>query len=175
MNATLMKQLLGISYAHASVTIRPVQADDVEPILEMHQRLSSHTLYNRYHADRLPTRQEIEQLVYINGENGRALVAAIPGTTPKIVGLAYYIVIGDGTAETAFLVEDLYQGQGIGRRLMQALTQIAANEDICIFNARVLSTNRPMLHLLNTSGRLIDKKLDFGAFELKVDICLAGD
>jgi GNAT superfamily N-acetyltransferase len=162
---------LGTSTPPASVIIRPAELDDVEPILEMHERLSSDTLYNRYHANRLPSQSEIEHIVQLNGQNGRSFVAAIPGKRPKIVGLALYIITEQGTAETAFLVEDLYQGQGIGRRLMQALSQAATKEDICILNARVLRSNRPMMHLLYTSGQLIDKKSDYGALELQVDIC----
>jgi hypothetical protein len=54
---------------------------------------------------------------------------------------------------------------------MQALTRAAAGEDICLFSARVLTSNKPMIHLLRTSGQLIDKKIDYGAYELKIDIC----
>lgn len=171
MNNALMNQILGISTTPPSVTIRAARPDDVEPIMEMHQRLSGDTLYQRYHINRLPSRKEIEQIIQVDGENGRVLVAAVPGQTSKIVGLAFYVITEQGTAETAFLVEDLYQGQGLGRRLMQALTRAAASENICQFSARVLTSNKPMIHLLKTSGQLIDKRIDYGAYELKIDIC----
>lgn len=171
MNSTLMRRLLGEAAVPASLIIRPMQPDDIDPILEMHTRLSTDSLYKRYHMVRVPTRQEIERIANMERENGGVMVAAILGVKPKIVGLAYYVVTGQDTAETAFLVEDMYQGQGIGRRLMQALTWVAAAQDICYFNARVLPTNKPMIHLLHKSGQLVHKKRDYGAFEMHLDIC----
>ena len=171
MNSTLMRRLLGETAAPASLTIRPVLIDDVDLILEMHFRLSKDSLYKRYHIARQPTRQEIERIANLDNESGRVMVAAIQGVKPKIVGLAYYVVTGTDTAETAFLVEDMYQGQGIGRRLMRALTHAAAAQDICYFNARVLPTNQSMIHLLYKNGRVVHKKRDYGAFEIRLDIC----
>lgn len=171
MNSTLMRNILGETAAQTAVTIRPVKRDDVEQILAMHQRLSSDSLYNRYHIARIPTRQEIEGVIELDGENGRVLVASVSGRVSKIVGMAFYVVTDEGTAETAFLVEDLYQGQGIGRRLMTALSQAAAAEAICFFDSLVLSSNKPMLHLLYQSGQLVYKKRDYGAIEVRTDIC----
>jgi ribosomal protein S18 acetylase RimI-like enzyme len=171
MNSTLMRRLLGETAAPASLTIRPAQNNDIDLILEMHQRLSDDSLYNRYHIARIPSRKEIERIIDLEGENGRVMVAAILGAKPKIVGLAYYVVTGQDTAETAFLVEDMYQGQGIGGWLMEALTRSAATQEICFFDARVLPSNQPMIHLLHRSGQLVYKKKDYGAFEMRLDIC----
>jgi GNAT superfamily N-acetyltransferase len=85
--------------------------------------------------------------------------------------MAYYVVTDEGTAETAFLVEDLYQGQGIGRRFMNALSQAAKAESICFFDSRVLPSNKAMLRLLYLSGQLVHKKRDYDAFEMRTDIC----
>lgn len=171
MNSTLIRNILGRTAAQSAVSIRPVHLDDAEQILAMHRRLSNDSLYNRYHIARIPTMQEIKRIIELDGEDGRVLVATVSDRVPKIIGMAFYVVTEEGTAETAFLVEDLYQGQGIGRRLMNALSQAAMAESICVFDSRVLPSNKPMLHLLYQSGRLVHKKRDYGAVEVRTDIC----
>lgn len=154
----------------AALIFRPVQADDVEFILEMHQRLSEETIYSRYHSPRVPTRQEIIQICQLAGVNGRAIVAAIAGKKPAIVGMAYYIASGPDTAETALLVEDRYQGQGIGKRLLCQLTCLAMAQGICFFDAYVLPANKPMLHLLHSTGLVVHNWLGYGAREMRVQL-----
>lgn len=170
-SSTLMKGLFPDAITPASVVIRPVQTDDVDLILDMHNRLSTNSLYMRYHSPRMPTREEIERMCRLDGTNGRVVVAAIPGSKPRIVGMAYYVVTDQDTAETALLVEDLYQGQGIGRRLMQRLTQLAVDQGICFFDALTLSSNDRMIRLLHQTGHLVRNRLDHGTREMRVELC----
>lgn len=155
----------------ASIVIRPVQPNDVELIMEMHQRLSSDSLYRRYHGPRIPPRPEIEQICRLDGENGRAVVAATYDQKPAVVGIAYYVVSGQGVADTAFLVEDGYQGLGIGKRLMQQLSNLAQAQGICFFDAHVLPSNRPMIRLLRHSGQLVQNVSSYGARDMRVQLC----
>ncbi len=168
LNPTLKNYLLTETTIPAELVIRPVQADDVDLILEMHQRLSDETLYKRYHSPRVPTRRDIEQICMLPRENGRVLVTAVAGKNPKIVGMAYYVKTNHNTAETAFLVEDTYQGLGIGRRLLQQLTWLAIRQGVHFFDARVLPSNQTMLHLLHQTGQMVSNKLDYGAREIRV-------
>lgn len=153
-----------------SINIRPAQANDVEMILAMHQRLSADSIYKRYHSPRQPTRGEIEQICALSGKNGRVLAATIPGQTPLVVGMAYYVVTGQDAAETAFLVEDNYQGQGIGKRLVKHLKEQAVAQGIRFFDADVLSSNRPMIHLLRHAGQLVHNRTDYATSEIQVQL-----
>ncbi|MAU00857.1 MAG: hypothetical protein CL608_27245 [Anaerolineaceae bacterium] len=154
----------------ASLIFRPVQAEDVDLIVEMHERSSAQTIFSRYHSPRVPTRQEIAQICQLNGENGRAIVAAIGGKNPAVVGLAYYIASAPDTAELALLVEDRYQGQGVGKQLLHQLTATAVAQGIHVFEAFVLPTNKPMLHLLHQTGQVMQNKLVYGAREMRIQL-----
>lgn len=154
----------------ASLIFRPAQADDVELIVEMHQRLSEETIYNRYHYPRVPAWQEIAQICRLADGNGRAIVAATGGKKPAIVGMAYYIISGLEIAEMALLVEDRFQGQGIGTRLLHQLTELAVAQGICFFDAYVLPSNKPMIHLLHSTGPVVHNRLDYGAREMRVQL-----
>ena len=173
MNPTVMRSFLidsSITYAPTSVIVRPVQANDIDPILEMHQRLSDDSLYKRYHTPRVPSRKELNPICQLNDENGRAFVAVTSNNYPMIVGMAYYIVTGWDSAEAAFLVEDRYQGQGIGKQLMRCLKRQAVVQGIRYFDASVLPSNQPMIHLLRRNGRLVHNKSGYGSREMRIQL-----
>ncbi len=172
MNSAYIKNLLPYNTATpASIIIRPMQKNDVDLIMEMHDRLSTNSLYMRYHTPRNPTREEIEKICRLNGTYGRVVVAALPGLKSKIVGMAYYVVTSHDTAETAFLVEDLYQGQGIGRRMMEHLKRLAIAQGVCYFDADVLPSNERMFYLLHKSGNIVQNRLEYGTRELRLELC----
>ncbi|MFZ0546546.1 MAG: GNAT family N-acetyltransferase [Candidatus Promineifilaceae bacterium] len=152
------------------LTLRPVQTSDVDLLVAMHGRLSTTSLYNRYHLPRVPTRQEIEQVCQLDGMNGAAIVAVLPAKEQQIVGLGYYLVTGEATAETAFVVEDSYQGLGIGRQLLRELIKVARKAGVRFFDAYVLPSNRPMMRLLTHAGSVIYNRIDYGAREIRVQI-----
>lgn len=154
----------------SSLIFRPVQAEDVDLLIEMHQRSSERTIYSRYHSPRVPTRQEMAHICQLDGENGRAVVAAVDSFEPMIVGLAYYIVSGPEAAEPALMVEDRYQGQGVGKQLLRHLTELAVAQGAYFFDAYVLPTNKPMIHLLYKTGLVVQNKLDYGTREIRVQL-----
>ncbi len=153
-----------------TLIFRPVEPEDVDLIWKMHQRSSEKTIYSRYHSPRVPTRQEIAQICQLDRENGRAVVAAIGGKKPAVVGLAYYIASAPNAAEPALMVEDRYQGQGVGKQLMHCLTELAVAQGIYFFEAFVLPTNKPMLHLLQQTGQVEQNKLVYGAREMRIQL-----
>ncbi|MBK8903450.1 MAG: GNAT family N-acetyltransferase [Anaerolineaceae bacterium] len=156
--------------SRTALIFRPVQAEDADLIVAMHQRLSEETVFRRYHSPRVPTRREIDQICQLSGENGRTLAATVSGKNTAVVGLAYYVVSAANTAEMALLVEDRYQGQGIGKRLLQQLVALAVAQGICYFDAFVLPTNKAMLHLLEQTGPMVYNRLGYGARELRIQL-----
>jgi RimJ/RimL family protein N-acetyltransferase len=158
------------NYTLSDIVIRPGQLEDVDLIVEMHQRLSKESLYKRYHSPRMPSRAEIVAMCQLEEGNGRLLVAAIPGRRPQIIGMAYYVLSGE-TAETAFLVEDRFQGQGIGKRLLRSLARQALMQGICYFDAYIMPSNRIMINLLRKAGQLVFDNLVYGTREMRVHLC----
>ena len=69
-----------------------------------------------------------------------------------IIGSGSYVRIEKEAAEVAFIVEEDYHGQGIARRLLACLAQIAKDRGIARFEADVLPHNRAMLHVFLASG-----------------------
>jgi GNAT superfamily N-acetyltransferase len=156
-------------YAQSDIIIRAGRPEDKELIWEMHQRLSDDSLYSRYHSPRIPTKKEIAKICELKPENGRLLVATIPSKRTQIVGMAYYVLSGE-TAEAALLVEDSFQGQGIGKQLLKTLARQALAQGIRFFDAYVLPSNRTMMYLLYQVGQLVYNKLDYGTREIRISL-----
>lgn len=159
-----------LTYGLRDIIIRPGTVEDVDLIMAMHDRLSEASLHKRYHRPWRPSRENMAWVCRLHGENGRLLVAELPGRRPRIVGMAYYVTANQKTAEAAFLVEDRFQGQGVGKQLVQALAQQAVAQGICFFDAFVLISNRTMIHLLEKTGQLIHQKLDMGAYDMRIEL-----
>jgi GNAT superfamily N-acetyltransferase len=144
-----------------AVTIRPIRSDDVQPILDMHQRLSSDSMFLRYLVPYLPTYipAHLYQICNQPAGQGTALVAIHDA---QIIGLGYYVVKPEqpNTAEPALLIEDRFQGQGIGRRLFNRLITTARAQGIYFFDALMHSSNRSMLRLLRHSGHPFNSERD---------------
>jgi RimJ/RimL family protein N-acetyltransferase len=56
------------------------------------------------------------------------------------------------TADVAFVVDDPWQGQGLGTALLARLAKIAQERGLVAFTADVLSSNKGMLGVFQASG-----------------------
>ncbi len=156
----------------APVTVRPVQPSDVVLIQEMHMRLSKESLYSRYLAAHPPSPEDLQRLCFLDGGPGVAMVATVeePQGQEKVVAMACYGVDpGDPTtAEPAILVEDSYQGRGLGRRMGLALCQQANQRGVEAFECFILSANHRVLRLIKGSGLHCESRSSHGLNEIRV-------
>lgn len=130
------------------VTIRLARPEDTEAVAEMHSRSSEQTRYQRYFAPVTDWRED--QLRRIaGGHRGATLVAQ--DALGNIVGLGnVFPDRPDDTvaAEIAVIVEDAWQGRGLGSRLLAHLIELARRQGYAEVVALVLADNSRMLALL---------------------------
>ncbi|WP_116450609.1 GNAT family N-acetyltransferase [Blastococcus litoris] len=131
-----------------AVTTRPVRPADRTLFYRLWPRLSPETIYRRFHAPvhRLPD-ETVRRLVTVDHDLREAVVAVVGG---EVVGVARYDRPSEdpSTAEIAVLVEDAWQGAGVGRQLLASLTDLAARRGVRTFTATVQPDNRPVLGLV---------------------------
>jgi GNAT superfamily N-acetyltransferase len=132
----------------AVVSTRPVRAEDVARFVRLWTRLSPDTVYRRFHAPlrRLPE-TEVRRLVNVDHELREAIVAVV---RDEVVGVARYDRSPEDLRNATFavVVEDAWQGQGLGRRLLSELTELAGSRGVDAFTASVQADNRRMLRLI---------------------------
>ena len=86
---------------------------------------------------------------------------------PELIGVGRYEPTGEpGVAEVAFVVQDGWQGRGLGAVLLREVVAAAQSRGIRRFRAYVLADNHRMLKLLGTRVEVEDRALDAGVVEL---------
>lgn len=137
----------------SAVHVRAVQRDDVPLVEEMHRRLSRETIYHRYFAATTPPRREIERLCTLAQGDGTVYVVTAADDHQRMIGIACYAQQPTCWGELAILIEDAYQGRGLGRKLLRLLTRHATAKGIETMDVNILPSNGAMLHLARNSGR----------------------
>src|SRR4051794_22675856 len=109
---------------------RPVQPDDEQRLVRMWPRLSADTIYRRFHSPLrgLPP-ATVRHLVEVDHDLREALVVE---AGDEVVGVARYdrSLADPASAEFAVVVEDAWQGMGLGRQLVAELTELAGRRGV---------------------------------------------
>ena len=107
----------------------------------------------------------------VDGTNRFALVALDPEEKSEIIGVARYEREGDTDgAEYAALVEDRFQGKGLGIGLTRLLIEAARERGIGRLHALVMYENTPMLRLLRSLGLPERERWQDGARRVEIDL-----
>lgn len=145
------------------VVIRPIRITDEHGLQELFYRLSTESIYQRFfHYKKTHPHQEMQVLVDPDYQSSVALVAApLDDETGTIVGMGRYDVDpATQFADVAFVVDDAWQGQGIGKALLARLVAIGKARGLRGFSADVLSSNKAMLGVFQASGVPVETQRD---------------
>jgi RimJ/RimL family protein N-acetyltransferase len=138
--------------APAGVAVRVIRADDEERLGRLFYRLSPESVYRRFFTlYTAPPAHALRELSHLDHDRRDAVVAVVGD---EVVGVARYAAVGPdatGAAEVAVLVEDAYQGRGLGARLLACVTGLARLHGFRTLVATVLADNRPAIALLHAT------------------------
>jgi len=131
-----------------AVATRPVRPDDLSAFYRLWPRLSPDTVYRRFHSPlhTLPP-EAVQRFVTVDHDLRDAVVGLVGD---DVVGVARYDRSpGDPTvAEIAILVEDAWQGVGLGRQLRGELIRLAALRGVRTLPATVQPDNERVIALI---------------------------
>jgi acetyl coenzyme A synthetase (ADP forming)-like protein len=171
------------------VRIRPIRPEDAELEARFIKRVSPESSYFRFFTVKPElTEEELSYFTHVDYDQRMAFVAIHDDEmvavgrydlieregAPDAVGESATVadesedVAGDGVAEVAFLVEDAYQGRGIGTHLLRLLSAHARLHEVTRFRAFVLAENERMLRVFRDSGYEVRRELSGGLFELEI-------
>ncbi len=157
-----------------SIHFRPIRPEDAPREREFIHRVGPESSYFRFfHVKTDLSPEELRHFTTLDYEDRMAFIA-LDGE--KMVAVGRYDVLNDKStedtkvAEVAFLVEDAYQGRGIGAYLLQHLTVYARLKGITEFEAFVLADNRAMLRLFRDSGYRLTRQLEEGVYSVEFPI-----
>ena len=131
--------------------IRSITPHDAPAVAAFYSRLSPETVVLRYFGPHPQMSfKELDKLTHPDGVDVVVLIAQVH---EMIVAVAqYYREPGRDDAEVAFLVDDSYQGHGIGTILLEHLAAEARRHGIRQFAADTLTENHRMLNVFAAAG-----------------------
>ncbi|HEX6499604.1 MAG TPA: GNAT family N-acetyltransferase [Micromonosporaceae bacterium] len=154
----------------ATVHLRQIEPSDADAIVALHSRFSERTRYLRYFSPypRIPER-DLQRFVNVDHRDREALVVALGD---KLIAVGRYERLGPNhpDAEAAFVVEDAYQGRGIGSVLLEHLAAAARDAGISRFVAEVLPANGAMLRVFADAGYQVEREYEDGVVHLTFPI-----
>jgi RimJ/RimL family protein N-acetyltransferase len=137
-------------------TLRPITPADETALIEFHDRCSEETRYLRFAAAKPQLRPaEAHYLCSVDDHCRGALVIIEPNDPGTIHGVGRWEKVSFISAELAFVIEDAYQGHGLGRALVEATVARAREEGFKRLVTDVLPSNFRMRHLASNYDLVI--------------------
>ena len=153
-----------------TVWIRLARPEDAEAVEAMHGRCSEKSRYQRYFSP-VNEWRDVNLRRITGGHRGATLV--VMSEEGAIVGLGNVFPDspGDGrAAEVAMIVEDAYQGRGVGTRLLRHMLEFAERLGFAEITATVLAENTGMLRVLEAPGLSWTKELEQGVLTMRAPL-----
>jgi acetyltransferase len=160
------------------VLIRPIRPEDEPLLVRLHQALSERTVYLRYFQPlKLSQRTAHERLTRICFiDYDREMVFVVEKKkddgSPEIIAIGRLSKLrGSGqVAELAVLVDDRYQGLGLGTELYRRLIAVARDEKLKTVVSTILQENREMRAICQKLGFQMEADLDEGTVKAELQV-----
>lgn len=165
-----------ISYRHTfknglTVWFRPIKPSDEDDMRKLFYRFSDKAVYYRYFAPlkTMPHRQ-MQEYVSIDYCNIMSIVGIVmEAGVERIIAEARYAHLHDSSyADVAFVVDERYIGVGIAKHMLDLLINSAKKRDIKGFKADVLTENKPMLKVFESSRYPMHAVVKSGVYEVTI-------
>ncbi len=154
------------------VPVRGIRAGDAAALQRLVGRSSERSVHLRFFGPLKELSDEsARHFADVDGEDRFALVALDPEDPGEIVAVVRYEREGEtGDAEYAALVEDRFQGRGLGIGLTRRLIEAARENGIRRLHAMVLRENTGMLSLLRSLDLPERKQWRDGAEHVEIEL-----
>ena len=153
----------------AHVWFRAIRPDDEPRLVDLYGRLSQHTAYQRFFTvmKRLPP----DWAHFFANVDYRTRLAVVAEREHEgrveLIGVGRYEASDEeAAAEVAFVVQDGWQGRGLGAILLDDITRAGEARGIRRFRAYVLADNHRMLELLTRFTEVLDRRLEDGVVSI---------
>ena len=160
-----------------AVTFRAIRASDKQAMLDAFHGLEPQTIYLRlFTAHGEPSEQTLREWTEVDFDKLVRLVVCLPRPQggEQIIGGASFAMLEPGNpaagAEVSFTIEEDFQGQGLGGKLLAHLARIARARGIKHFVAEVLPENRAMLIVFERSGFAMTHRRGDGVIHVSMQL-----
>ena len=155
------------------IRFRPIKPSDEEQMRRLFYRFSDTAVYYRYfgHVKSMP-HAKIQDYVNVNWSRTMSIVGIDESDDrSRVVAEARYIKEDvRPMAEIVFVVDEAYQGLGIGSFLFQMLKRLAKERGVQGFTADVLFSNQAMMKVFRKGAHALTAKLQNGIYQVEIPL-----
>jgi acetyltransferase len=137
------------------VLLRPIRPEDEALVKGLLENCSEQTLYSRYfHLIKSFPHSFLIRFTQNDYDREIGLAAfGVPPSPEVMTGVGRLVMDPDrNVAEFAVIVADLWQGKGLGEKLISRVIEIARDNGVKLLWGEVLAENVPMLGLMERTG-----------------------
>lgn len=152
---------------------RAIRPSDEEEMRRFFYRFSEEAIHFRYFA---PVREmphdRMQEYVNVDYETTLSVVGVSEAVPPgRVVAEGRYVRAPDRpVAEIAFLVDEEFQGRGVGAFLYRMLARLARDRGVRKFTAAILSSNRRMLAVIERGPFPVTADLADGVYQVTISL-----
>ena len=142
--------------------VRPIRPSDERLLRELFYSFSDKTTYQRFMSlNPRVTRTERLKLINLDYDEQMAFgVFILDGEREELVAISHWHKdVKTNTAEVSFIVNDDWQGKGLGRYLLNVMILAGRKNRIKAFTAETLVNNTGMLKLFYSTGLNVKAEL----------------
>ncbi|MBW3668628.1 MAG: GNAT family N-acetyltransferase [Actinobacteria bacterium] len=154
----------------AVIRLRELHEGDEEALRRLFFRLSPATVRLRFFQPvETPSPRVLHYLADVDHDRRQAIAAVVDD---EVVGVARYDRFRDAPdrAEVAVVVEDAWQGRGVGTMLLNALARDARDHGVASLTATVMGENRRMLSVARRLAPDTRVHLDHGEWAMETPL-----
>lgn len=154
-----------------TVRFRPIRPSDEDEMRRLFYRFSDQAVYYRYFSP-VKTMPHMKMQTYVNVDYEKIL--SVVGTVTdqgmeRIIAEGRYVRLEDSPyADTAFIVDEKYQGSGIASFLFLLLVEEAKKRNVRGFRADVLGDNKAMMKVFEKAPFPLQVVVNAGVYELTI-------
>ena len=153
------------------VSFRAIKPSDEEEMRRLFYRFSNMAVYYRYfgHITTMP-HSKMQEYVNVDWNQTMSIVGLVnEANQGRVIAEARYIKEPHGPyAEVVFVVDEEYQGLGIGTYLYKMLVSMAKERHVQGFTADVLFSNIGMMKIFKNGGLPVKATLENGVYQLTI-------
>ncbi len=145
---------------NTAVTFRPIRPEDEPLLYKFHQTLSDRSVYLRYMSPMLLTErvahERLSRVCFADYDRELPMVAECvdcKDNSPQIMAVGRLSKLyGTNDARFTILVNDQFQGKGLGRQMLKQLLEIGRKEKLERIIASISTDNTAMQHVCEELG-----------------------
>jgi RimJ/RimL family protein N-acetyltransferase len=156
-----------------TVRFRPIKPSDEDGMRRLFYRFSDRAVYYRYFTTiKAQPHNRMQEYVNVDFDQAMSIVGLVgPPGQGEIIAEARYVKYQDANwGDVAFLVDEHYQGLGIGTYMFQLLIQAARERCLRGFTADVLVENKAMLRVFEKGSPKVKVNMEHGIYSVSIPL-----